>query len=98
MEKNTTPESNIEVKIAVMEKSIEEIKEELSKLADSTSKGLAKIESKLDTYVTKSTYQADKEEMNKRIEKNSQVWEKIAWTVVLAVIGALLTLVLKNNQ
>lgn len=98
MEKTTiSPESNIEVKIAVMEKSLDEVKEEVSKLADSTSKGLAKIEAKLDTYVTKTTYQADKEDMNKRIEKNSQVWEKIAWTVVLAVIGALLTLVLKNN-
>lgn len=98
MEKNTTPAVSMDVRMAVMEKSLEEVKEEVSKLADSTSKGLAKIEAKLDTYVTKSTYQADKEEMNKRIEKNSQVWEKIAWTVVLAVIGALLTLVLKNNQ
>lgn len=98
MEKNTTPEgNNIEVKIAVMEKSLEEVKEEVSKLADSTSKGLAKIEAKLDTYVTKTIYQADKEDMNKRIEKNSQVWEKIAWTVVLAVIGALLTLVIKQQ-
>lgn len=97
MEKNTTPEISMDVRMAVMEKSIEEIKEELGKLADSTNKGLTKIESKLDTYVTKSTYQADKEEMNKRIEKNSQVWEKIAWTVVLAVIGALLTLVLKTK-
>lgn len=87
----------IDVEIAVMKKDIGEIKDELAKLSDSTNKGLAKIESKLDTYVTKSAYQADKDDMNKRIEKNSQVWEKIAWTVVLAVIGALLTLVIKQQ-
>lgn len=98
MEKNTTPEVSMDVRMAVMEKSIEEIKDELGKLADSTSKGLTKIENKLDTYVTKSTYQTDKEEMSKRIEKNSQVWEKISWTVILAVLGALLALVLNQNK
>lgn len=72
------------------------IKEEVTQTRAEMKEGFERIESKLDCYVTKESYNRDLTEINSKIGKQSGNWDWIIKTVMGIIIAALLALVIKG--